>query len=1560
MNDPGSRPELERLIPKLSDSRSKGIGVALEVEGVVYTLLVDTGADVSVIRRPIGSGRVTEAPFTPRGVTGSELSVEGIQEVVGTVMGAPIKHQFIVADILTAHDGILGMDLLRPLGAKIDVSSGRVECTRGVDAAPEPGGVSEDMGCIRVVRNVMVPPWSEVVLKGKVVWTRKEGRLEGGDSIILEPRELSLAGVRVARSVNRVGDGTTPVKLVNATREFVELSKGTPLASMHSIAPQEIVRGLSVGTGEGVVGLREAVTTKLAHLVPDERMKMQEMLFSFEDLLYGSGGKLGCTTRVRHTIPTGGATPIYRRPYPVPHHLKEEMREQIRNLLDEGVIRPSSSPWSAPVVLVPKKDRGQGVKYRFCTDFRALNAETKADVYPLPKIADTLESLGNSKWFTTIDLASGYHQIPVAEEDREKTAFSTPEGHYEYNRMPFGLSGAPATFQRAMDQILTGLKGAECFVYLDDVIIFSDTFEEHLQRLNRVLGRFREVHLKINLAKCEFAMPEVEYLGHVVSGAGVSPDPKTVKAVKEYPTPRTVKEVRAFLGLAGWYRRFMPHFAEVARPLHDLTGKYARFEWTDCHQQAFQALKALLTSDAVLAYPDFALPFVLATDASDRALGAVLSQVQGGVERPICFASRSLIPAEKNYTATEKELLAVVWATKQFRCYLYGRRFKVETDHAALRWMLSLRDPSARLTRWALRLAEFEYEVIHRPGKLHRHADALSRVVHRVGAEEIMSWDRQGILREQENDDWCNKMIRERGSKLERDEDGVWYSREGTGALENRKLLVPRSLVRRLLEHYHSSPLGGHRGVESTLLRLKSGFCWRGMERDVEEYVRGCHPCAQRKSPAGLKVPIGDAYTPSRPMEMVSLDIVGPLPLSVTNNRYLLTFIDHFTRYAEAIPIPDQTAERVAKEFVEKVVCRHGAPSKLLTDQGRNFTSSLLARTCNLLGISKIQTTAYHPESNGRLERFHRTLIDQLASYVRRDGRDWDEWVPYALAAYRSTPHSATGYSPNFMMFGREMQMPFDCGLSPQDSHLRDDEYTLGLREKLDVVAGAAKARDEVKRGAMNALRSRGRKDRTFAEGDWVYLYTPAISSGESKKFRKPWKGPYLVVERNSEITYTLQVRGERILVHVNRLKLSAREGTGSSPSRLREEKGYVFDHHPSGAIGHWVSADLDMSTGGATVFRTRFGGVEELRVQEPEVGKCLLLRRGGRAVFYLVIKTRSCDKPTYDGLRRAVEDMLRVMEAENIPSAGLPRPDCGRDGLSWVKVKRILREVTRDRQVEVVVYDGTDGLLAAPTVGQEKEKDVQLETGGSVPLSGGFAAYYAPVTDESRSEREDRLDGSHEVTPESSPELVCDPTWIPTGRERVTTRSPYRLRERVLGGDGIGARDGEGTRERSPPEAVVEDRASGEWDGEELGQNEESDSSDGEELGQSEESESSDGEDLGQSGESECSDVAGETIMGSANTASGGGGSRERDPPGTEEEDGASGELDGGELGAQSAEETGGQGAVSEGGSGGGGGSGGPSRNPVRPYVVPQRRGQGERRGPGRPPKPTFWNFNR
>ncbi|HBK83635.1 MAG TPA: hypothetical protein DDZ41_08570, partial [Flavobacterium sp.] len=471
----------------------------------------------------------------------------------------------------------------------------------------------------------------------------------------------------------------------------------------------------------------------MENLNSEEKSSIQKICKEYNDVLFVEGDSLSMTNATMHSIPIPeNANPINTKPYRLPESMKEVINSEVSNMLNNHIIRSSTSPWNSPLLVVPKKSIDGEKKYRVVVDYRRLNDITIGSVFPLPNINEILDQLGKASYFSTLDLANGYHQIPIIENDREKTAFSTNEGHYEFNRMPFGLKGAPATFQRMMNNVLAGVNGIKCFVYLDDIVIYGYDLKDHNSRLINVLQLLRKYNLKLQAKKCNFLRKEINYLGHIISTTGIKPDPSKIESVSNFPTPQNQKQIKSFLGLASYYRKFINNFSSIAQPLTDRLRKTKSFIW-DCHcDDAFKKLKIALTNAPILQYPDFEKPFLLTVDASDYAIGAILSQkvkINGEEEDlPIAYASRVLNTAERHYPTIKKECLAIIFAVRKFRPYIYGRKFIIITDHRPLVWLKNIANPASILIRWRLELEEYDYEIKHKSGILNSNADALSRI----------------------------------------------------------------------------------------------------------------------------------------------------------------------------------------------------------------------------------------------------------------------------------------------------------------------------------------------------------------------------------------------------------------------------------------------------------------------------------------------------------------------------------------------------------------------------------------------------------------------------------------------------------------------------------------------------------------------------------------------------------------------------------------------------------------------------------------------------------------
>nr|VZH94052.1 unnamed protein product [Spirometra erinaceieuropaei] len=661
------------------------------------------------------------------------------------------------------------------------------------------------------------------------------------------------------------------------------------------------------------VGLHPSQPSDLVHLVPDSPGFSSEQITAVRNLIFKNsaafawdGEPLGRTSVWQHTIDTGSARPIRQPPRRVPVHFQKQLEQTNKDMLDKHVIRPSSSPWASPIVLVKKNDGS----LRLCVDYRKLNAVTVKDSFPLPRIDTTLEALAGAACFSTLDLQSGYWQVEMAPEDRPKTAFSIPSGFYEFETMPFGLANAPATFQRLMASVLRDLCPTACLVYLDDVIVHGSTVESHLDNLQTVFNRLQAVGLKLNPAKCCFLKKSVPFLGHIVSTEGVKTDPVKTEQIRSWPQLTSVSELRGFLGLASYYRRFIKDFAHIPAPLNRLTSKQNAFNWSDECECSFEELKRRLISPPLLAFPNIsesAPPFILDTDASDVAIGAVLSQQQtDGLEHPLIFASQTLTKPERNYSTTRKELLAVVTFVKKFHHYLAGKRFILRTDHQALRWLENFKDPT---------------------GQLARSWNILTLLSIGPGAPKPSSEEMKGSS-------WEARCLWSAWNSL-RLCDGVRFLQYSP--TDPRRLVLPHDAIHPTLSRLHVDL--GHAGQARTDTAVRQCFWCPNQRRIIQDICNTCPVCAEVKNPnptqrAPLQ-PIQAGY----PNEIVGVDLMVPMPPSPSGNRYILVLVGFSTKWCEAVPLPQADAITVAKAILGEWICRHGLPKRLHSDQGAQFES---------------------------------------------------------------------------------------------------------------------------------------------------------------------------------------------------------------------------------------------------------------------------------------------------------------------------------------------------------------------------------------------------------------------------------------------------------------------------------------------------------------------------------------------------------------------------------------------------------------------------------------------
>jgi hypothetical protein len=824
----------------------------------------------------------------------------------------------------------------------------------------------------------------------------------------------------------------------------------------------------------------------------------------------------------------------------------EELKKQLNDLLNHGFIRPSTSPYGSPVLFTKKKDG----ELRMCVDYRALNKQTVQNKYPLPRIDQLMDQLQDATIFSKLDLRSGYHQIRIEEDDIHKTAFRTRYGLYEFLVLPFGLTNAPATFMRLMNDIFRDELDSCVIIYLDDILIFSKDPQQHIVDLEKILAKLRAEKLYAKLSKCEFYKNELKFLGHVVSADGIKADPDKIRSIIEWPPLRNINDVQCFLGLVNFYGRFIPSFAKKAAPLTDLLQKDRSFIWTEEQDRAFKTLKEDLTTAPTLAIFNPTRPFSVHTDASQYAIGAVL--MQDG--RPVAYESRKLKDAEINYPIHEKEQLSVVHALLTWRVYLHSTTepFPVYTDHQSLKYLDSKKELSPRQIRWQEKLSEFKYDIRYREGSLNVVPDALSRrpdyQINTIESKaEIHTECRQQIRDAIQTDDFFAPIFVQTTESPDQEsddyrvQDGLLYLCQGN------RLCVPDlpEVKVALLRSVHDNPIAGHYGIEKTYARLSEHFYWPGMKKSVQHYVQSCHICRTTKRRTtkenGLLQPLS---APEKPWTHISLDLITQLPRTRTGHDAIAVFVDRFSKAAKFVAFNTScSGTDLAHIFFREIFKNHGLPQSIVSDRDPRFTSLFWKTLFSYFETDLDMATAHHQQTDGQAERTIQTLEQYLRVYTSNDQDDWDEYLGQAEFAYNSAKSSTTDFSPFEILYGFNPRTTIDFIASePQKSGVPTaDEFIQKHHERFKMVHDALIDAQQL----MSTTYNKTHREESFQIGDLVYLDSehikrPSTPSNTTSKLQPRFLGPYKIRDKPSKLNYTLDLPpGSRIhpVFHISKLR---------------------------------------------------------------------------------------------------------------------------------------------------------------------------------------------------------------------------------------------------------------------------------------------------------------------------------------------------------------------------------------------------------------------------------------
>lgn len=848
--------------------------------------------------------------------------------------------------------------------------------------------------------------------------------------------------------------------------------------------------------------------------------QLKELLKRYQMCFSDNLKDLGLTNVVEMEIKLSDSQPVVYRPYRLSFPERRQVQSMVKEMIEAGIVCESNSPYASPVLLVKKKT-GES---RLCVDYRALNNKTKKEHYPLPLIDDQLDRLAGNSLFVSLDLASGYYQIPVEANSQDKTAFVTPDGQYQFKRMPFGLTNAPSVFQRAMNKILSKLDYT--LVYMDDVLIPSRSFDQGMRRLGEVLQIVKDAGLTLKIKKCSFFCTELEFLGFHVSGEGIRPGKRKTLAIENFPIPRNIHDIRRFIGLTSFFRRFVKNFALIARPLTDLLKSKFAWKWTAEESESFRVLKAKLVERPILALYDPQLETEIHTDASKLGIAGIL--LQRGTDdllRPVAYYSRKTTVDEQKFHSFELETLAVVASLNRFRVYLLGLRFKIVTDCNALRTTLTKRDLIPRISRWWIQFQEYDCEIEYRPGSRMAHVDALSRApvsdVSDVDTEhvfDVLHVDVRDWVATVQGDDSEIKRIKD---ILEDDQTKFVadvrknYMIKGGYVYkildEGLRWLVPKGCRWQVLRMNHDEV--GHFGFEKTLSRIRSIFWFPKMRRFTKKYVSACLECAHHKAPGGPKEGVLHPIPKlEKPFHTIHADHLGPFIRSKRGNMYLLVIIDAFTKFINIRAVRDTKTTTAIKVFKEHF-SYFGVPSRLITDRGSCFTSAKFKSLMDQLKIKHILNAVATPRANGQVERFNRTIIDALSTKCHDNDNLWDEYVGDVQLGINTTINKTTGKSPSELLFGCRLTNAAENVLSDviaETTERIDGDALLKLRSN-------ARERIEKQQDYAKKHFDKHRKRRTtYNIGDLVRIERTVIDKdhvGKSHKLIPKFQGPYRILK---------------------------------------------------------------------------------------------------------------------------------------------------------------------------------------------------------------------------------------------------------------------------------------------------------------------------------------------------------------------------------------------------------------------------------------------------------------
>lgn len=894
------------------------------------------------------------------------------------------------------------------------------------------------------------------------------------------------------------------------------------------------------------------------NLSADQKQRVFELLAQFPDTITPV---LGQTHLVNYRIRVNSTEIVRSRPYQYAPPKLAQMREHIDELLRKGVIRPSDSPYASPAFLVPKK----GGKTRMVVDYRGINKILDLEATPMPTIESAFMHLGQARWFTLLDLNQAYNQIPLDENSKKYTAFVVPWAQYEFNNLPFGLASGSMVLTSLIDKIFGDIKFRYIYNFFDDLCVFSDgSFEDHLEKVEEVLHRLSRAGLTVNPDKIQVAANQIQFLGHTFSNKSVSIHPDRTSPIDGFPVPKNIKQLSRFLGMAAFYCRFIPNFASLTQPLNQLKRKGVKFIWGPSQQASFEQIKAALVSSPILRMPDFSRPFVLHTDASGSALGAVLSQNHNGHLLPVAYASRALNKHELNYATLQLECLAVVFAFQKFQQYLEHREFELHTDCSALSWLLNHPRQTGKLARWTAFLNAFKFTIAHLKGSQNVVADCLSRLFENsddtqapppvedliptpshqrllslFGIPEVF----KDIILHQMEDPEISKIV---ASEVRPPnfsvQQGVLV--HTTPNQTKPRVVIPQKLFGLLFKYYHQSPGSAHMGIKKTLARIKPFFWAEGLQDKIRDMVRSCPQCQQCKQAPNTRIGHLASEVVSTPWSKVFIDHIGPLPRSTKGNQFVLVLVDAFSKFSIFIPTRSTKAHITTSALASRVFSIFGPPKILVSDNVSSFKSHHFREFCLEYGVQHIFTSPYYPNPS-HAERVNKNLKVAMRIFHNEHQQLWDQNIHWFQIAFNSATHESTKATPAKLLCGREIVHPLEL---QWDLHKLLGETN--QPQDLDAVWAAALDNLRKAHRGREAQYNRGRLPNLFNPGDTVMYKKVNISNAAdqiNQKLLPTWSPPCVIEVFTSPVTVRLvDPQTGRFIrkAHVSQLKRFFRPST--------------------------------------------------------------------------------------------------------------------------------------------------------------------------------------------------------------------------------------------------------------------------------------------------------------------------------------------------------------------------------------------------------------------------------